>query len=401
MWVILWPVGLGGGSDHIANERTILSMNNTSRSPSVRAKLDGCIAAGDLHRDEAQLSAADALDDLLERLENRSPIGFVGRLLGRRGVPPKGLYLWGGVGRGKSMLMDWFFELAPVSAKQRVHFHAFMLDVHARINARRQSKDNDGDPIGPVAKDIAKTAELLCFDEFHVTDITDAMILSRLFDGLWAEGVIVVATSNRAPEDLYKNGLNRALFEPFIDRMPEFLLIHEFAGKTDHRLRQLEAAPVYYTPLNAEAEAGIEAAWQRLIGGATPRETVLSVQGRELILRRTAAGTARAGFARLCDNNLGAADYLRLAHAFQTLILENVPRMGPDSRNAAKRFVTLIDALYETRTKLIMSAAVAPENLYPKGDGSFEFERTVSRLMEMRSHDYLAERRSLSVNATI
>jgi len=183
------------------------------------------------------------------------------------------------------MLMDWFFEEAPIGAKQRVHFHAFMLDVHTRINVRRKSENNDGDPIAPVAKDIAKEAQLLCFDEFHVTDITDAMILSRLFDALWDEGVIVVATSNRPPEGLYKNGLNRPLFEPFIERMPEFLIIHEFAGKTDHRLRQLEAAPVYYSPLGAKADAGVEAAWKRLIGGATARETVLTVQGRELVLK--------------------------------------------------------------------------------------------------------------------
>lgn len=362
---------------------------------SVLAKLKACIAAGELEEDPAQIEASKKLDALLNRLERRPEPGLLGKLFGKRPAPVKGLYLWGGVGRGKSMLMDWFFEQAPIVAKQRVHFHAFMLDVHARINNRRTSEDNDGDPIAPVAKTIAKDAELLCFDEFHVTDITDAMILSRLFDALWAEGVIVVATSNRAPEDLYEHGLNRALFVPFIERMKNHLIIHEFAGETDHRLRQLEAAPVYYAPLDEAAEAGIEAAWQRLIGGASPRETVLSVQGRELILKQTAAGTARAGFARLCDNTLGAADYLRLAHAFQTLILENVPQMGPDSRNEAKRFVTLIDALYETRTKLIMSAEVEPKDLYQAGDGVFEFERTVSRLMEMRSHAYLSERRQM------
>ncbi|RKQ69341.1 cell division protein ZapE [Litorimonas taeanensis] len=365
---------------------------------SVRVQLEDCIHQGQLERDPAQLSAASALDDLLTRLETKPRPGFFGKLFGGRADVIKGLYLWGGVGRGKSMLMDWFFDKASIEAKQRVHFHAFMLDVHTRINARRKSKDNDGDPIVPVAKDIAKAAELLCFDEFHVTDIADAMILSRLFDALWAEGVIVVATSNRPPEDLYKNGLNRALFEPFIARMPTYLVIHEFAGETDHRLRQLQSAPVYYTPLGKTADAGVEAAWQRLIGGATPRETVLTVQGRELILRRTAAGTARAGFARLCDNNLGAADYLRLAQAFQTLILENVPKMGPDSRNQAKRFVTLVDALYETRTKLVMSAATEPQDLYPAGDGAFEFERTVSRLVEMRSTEYLAERRVLGTS---
>jgi len=365
----------------------------------VHAKLISSIDKGALQRDEAQIEAAKALDDLLARLASRPEPNIFITLLRRQLKPVKGLYLWGGVGRGKSMLMDWFFDAAPIEAKQRVHFHAFMLDVHTRINLRRQNKDNDGDPIVPVAKDIAKEAELLCFDEFHVTDITDAMILSRLFDALWAEGIIVVATSNRAPEDLYKHGLNRPLFEPFIERMPTHLIVHEFAGATDHRLRQLEAAPVYYTPLGPEADAGVEAAWQRLIGEACSRETVLTVQGRELVLRRTAAGTARASFARLCDNNLGAADYLRLAHAFQTLILENVPKMGPDSRNQAKRFVTLIDALYETRTKLVMSAQAEPEALYPSGDGAFEFERTASRLIEMRSHDYLAERRNMETPA--
>lgn len=362
---------------------------------SVFNRLKACIKSGELETDDAQIEAAKALDALLARLDARPDPGLISKIFKRKAAPVMGLYLWGGVGRGKSMLMDWFFEQASVPAKQRVHFHAFMLDVHARINARRQSKDNDGDPIAPVAKDIAKEAELLCFDEFHVTDITDAMILSRLFDALWKEGVIVVATSNRPPEDLYKNGLNRALFEPFINRMPDHFVVHEFAGETDHRLRQLTAAPVYYSPLNTKAEDGVEAAWQRLIGGASPRETVLTVQGRDLILKRTAAGTARAQFARLCDNTLGAADYLRLAHAFQTLILENVPQMGPDSRNQAKRFVTLIDALYETRTKLIMSAEVEPKDLYQDGDGSFEFERTVSRLIEMRSTEYLAERRKM------
>lgn len=363
------------------------------------------VASKVLSKDESQRAAAIQLDDVLFRLSNE-PRQSLFNIFSKRPTP-KGLYLWGGVGRGKSMLMDWFFDLAPLKAKQRVHFHAFMLGVHAKINlwrkmdkdARRASDDYirgaGDDPIAPVAKSIARDAKLLCFDEFHVTDITDAMILSRLFDALWKNGVIVVATSNRAPEDLYRHGLNRGLFEPFIDRMPNHMIIHEFAGETDHRFRQLKAAPVYYTPLGTEAEAGIEAAWQRLIGPAVPRETYLTVQGRGLVLRRTAAGTARASFNRLCGEALGAADYLRLAQAFQTLILENVPQMGPESRNEAKRFVTLIDALYETRTKLIMSAEVEPKDLYKDGTGVFEFERTVSRLMEMRSHDYLAERRNM------
>jgi len=360
---------------------------------SVLTELRKRIAAEELTEDDAQLAAAAMLDDLLTRLAKPSGKPW---FFSRRSVTPKGLYLWGGVGRGKSMLMDWFFEDAPIKAKKRVHFHAFMLDVHERINHWR--KTGEGDPIGPIAKDIAKEAELLCFDEFHVTDITDAMILSRLFEALWGRGIVVVATSNRPPIDLYKHGLNRQLFEPFIEMMPKHLIIHEFAGKTDHRLRQLQAAPVYYTPLGDKADAGIEAAWQRLTGAAIGRETVLTVQGRELVLKQTAAGTARTSFDRLCANALGPADYLRLSHAFQTLILEDVPQLGPHNRNEAKRFVTLIDALYETRTKLVMSAEVEPSELYLEGDGVFEFERTASRLIEMRSHGYLAERRKLENN---
>lgn len=352
------------------------------------------IDSGELYRDEIQITAAGALDDLLARLQGyEPPTGFLSRLF-KRAAPPIGLYLWGGVGRGKSMLMDWFFEVAPIEMKQRVHFHAFMIDVHARINMARESIE--GDPIAPVAKDIAAMAQLLCFDEFHVTDITDAMILSRLFEALWSRGVVVVATSNRPPEDLYENGLNRQLFMPFIKMMPEHLIIHEFAGKTDHRLRQLSAAPVYYSPLGREADAGVEAAWKRLIGPAQPRMACLTVQGRDMCINRAAAGTARASFQRLCGEPLGPADYLRLAQAFQTLILENVPKMGKDMRNEAKRFVTLIDALYETRTKLIMSAEVEPADLYRDGTGAFEFERTASRLIEMRSTDYLGERRIMT-----
>ena len=309
------------------------------------------------------------------------------------------------------MLMDVFFDLAPVKAKSRVHFHAFMLDVHARIHAWRQMdkaqrKANDhyvrgagDDPIAPVAKAIASQAQLLCFDEFHVTDITDAMILSRLFEALFERGVVVLATSNRDPDTLYEHGLNRALFLPFITLLKRKLDVFEFPGMTDHRLRQLTAAPVFYAPLGAATEAQIDTVWARLINGSKPKATTLTVQARPLILRRTAAGAARASFERLCGNPLGAADYLRLAKAFQTLVLENVPQMGPDMRNEAKRFVTLIDALYETRTKLIMSAEVEPQDLYNDGDGSFEFERTASRLIEMRSEEYLAARRLMGPEA--
>lgn len=356
----------------------------------VLTTLENRIANGTLQRDSSQIHAAKALDDLLARLPKRR---MRRNWFSKKTTPVKGLYLWGGVGRGKSMLMDIFFDLAPTQDKRRVHFHAFMLDVHERIALARQR--GEGEPIEHVAKDLAQDAQLLCFDEFHVTDITDAMIISRLFEQLFERGLIMLATSNREPDGLYKNGLNRQLFAPFIGMLTQHCDVVEFPGATDHRLSQIKAAPVYYAPLGPKADEGIEAAWERMIGGATPRETVLTVQGRELKLRRTAAGVARASFKRLCETPLGAADYLRLSKAFQTLILENVPQMARESRNEAKRFVTLIDALYETRTKLIMSAETEPDKLYVDGDGSFEFERTASRLYEMQGEEYLGLRRNL------
>lgn len=376
---------------------------------SVYAELQRRISIGELFEDGAQISAARALDELNTRL---SDVEDKSIFFWRQKEVPKGLYLWGGVGRGKSMLMDWFFEIVEVEEKSRVHFHAFMLDVHDQIGRWRKLTDKErrrsdhyvrgagDDPIAPVAKWIADKAKVLCFDEFHVTDIADAMILSRLFEAIWSRGVVVVATSNRPPEDLYQHGLNRDLFEPFIETMPDHLVIHEFAGDVDHRLRQLTAAPVYYSPLGDGAELAIESAWNRLTGAAIARPTILRVQGRDLVLENTAAGTAKTTFQRLCGNPLGAADYLKLAHSFQTLILENVPQMDRSMRNEAKRFVTLIDALYETKTKLVMSAAVEPAALYNKGDGSFEFERTVSRLMEMRSAEYLGSRRNFEATKT-
>ncbi|MGJ8563694.1 MAG: cell division protein ZapE [Alphaproteobacteria bacterium] len=368
----------------------------------VEDELESRIARGDLMADPVQLRAAKELDALLVRLDGFPPRR---RMFWEQLDAPKGLYVWGGVGRGKSMLMDWFFERVETRRKKRVHFHAFMIDVHKRINAwrklskaERRASDNHvrgagDDPIAPTAKAIAREARVLCFDEFHVTDIADAMILSRLFEALWKRGVVVVATSNREPEALYKNGLNRALFEPFIEILKANMIVHEFSGDMDHRLRQLEAAPVFYSPLGKDVDVALMAAWNRLTGQAKPKETTLKVQGRELHLRRTASGTVWAGFERLCGQPLGAADFLLLAESFQTIILENVPQMGPNMRNEAKRFVTLIDALYETRTKLIMSAEAEPEDLYVDGTGAFEFERTASRLIEMRSVEYLGAER--------
>lgn len=361
------------------------------------------IDAGSLNPDPDQERAAAALSDLSARLVDWKP--GAKSLFGKAKPAPKGLYLWGGVGRGKSMLMDLFIETAPVRDRRRAHFHEFMQDAHARINRWRQLtkaerrrqpeyvKGSGDDPIPPVARGLASEARLLAFDEFQVTDIADAMILGRLFEGLFAEGVVVVATSNRYPDDLYKDGINRQLFLPFIDLLKQKLDLFELDGGVDHRLRQLEAAPVYYCPLDADAELAMDKAWARLTSGAAPQSCTLEVNGREWVVEREVAGVARFTFPELCARAFGAADYLAVADRFHTVLLDRVPRLSPDKRNEAKRFVTLIDTLYEARTKLVMSADAEPENLYPAGDGAFEFERTASRLMEMRTHDYLAAER--------
>ena len=375
----------------------------------VESRLEQCIESGTLYRDALQIHAASELDSRLTALSEyeAGSGGVLGRFFGNRETVPRGLYMYGGVGRGKSMLMDWFYEEADFNPKRRTHFHAFMFDVHKRINAWRKL-DKDGrrasphhvrgagdDPIAPVARAIASEAKLLCFDEFHVTDITDAMILSRLFEALWVnEGVVVIATSNRSPETLYEKGLNRGLFLPFINMMPEHFIIHPFEGDVDHRLRALTAAPIYHTPLGPDAEAAILEAWTRLTRGAEPVASELIVQGRTLSFPRTAQGVLLSDFATLCESNRSPAEYLEIAKAFHTVIIEDVPQMDIHMRNAAKRFVTLIDALYETRTKLIMSAEVQPADLYEAGDGAFEFERTGSRLIEMRTEEYLALERS-------
>jgi len=347
------------------------------------------LAAGLLAADPDQARAAARLDDLAEALGRWSPERWFGK-----GETPRGIYLWGPVGRGKSLLMDLFFESAPVKKKRRTHFHEFMIAQHAFLYAARQREAGGQDQvIALAAKNIADDARLLCFDEVQVTDIADAMILGRLFERLFALEVVMVMTSNRAPDDLYKNGLNRQLFMPFIQTIKEKVDLVQLAGPRDYRLERLMAAPVYYAPLGPAADAAMEEAWARLTHGASPQAVVLDVQGRSLRVERQAAGVARMTFQELCERPLGAADYMELAERFHTLLLEGVPKFTPAMREEAARFRNLIDALYEAKTKLVCSADAPPQALYPAGDQSFEFERTASRLMEMRSQDYLAQPR--------
>lgn len=360
-------------------------------SQHLQAIYDTRVAEGLLRPDPAQREILLLLEDLREKLEERpaKPTGFLGRFF-KPTVPEgtRGLYLWGGVGRGKSMLMDLFHAHAGIARKRRVHFHAFMQEIQSGLHEARKSGAEDA--LKPVAEAVIRDVDLLCFDEMQITDIADAMIVGRLFEMLFDAGVVVVTTSNRPPEDLYKHGLNRQLFLPFIAILNDKLEVHEITSLTDYRQHRLEGEKTYFAPANAESRRAIDEIWRDLTGGKS-EELVLEVKGREVHLPRYWAGMARAEFWDLCGQPLGPADYLALAGAVKLLVLENVPRLDSSKFNEAKRFVTLIDALYEARTRVIISAEEEPERLYLEGSGSFEFERTASRLREMQSADWAVE----------
>jgi cell division protein ZapE len=351
------------------------------------------VAAGELRPDADQCSAVAALDRLGAELaaKPRSPLA---RLFGKRRPAPCGVYLWGGVGRGKSMLMDLAFCATEVEPKRRVHFHEFMIEVHERLRAERSKEE--GDPIPPVARAIAAEARFLAFDEMVINNTADAMILSRLFGQLLEHGLTVVTTSNRPPRDLYLGGLNRELFLPFIQLLEQHFEVVPLNGPTDYRLERLGGFPTWYVPNGAEATKALSAAFFRLTDyppedrANVPSEDIELGGGRTLRVPKSLKGVAVFSFKRLCGEPRGAADYLAVARRYHSVVIVGIPVMGPEKRNEAARFVTLIDALYEHKVKLLAAADAQPAGLYPAGDGAFEFERTVSRLVEMQSADYLA-----------
>jgi cell division protein ZapE len=357
------------------------------------------VAASRIERDDAQLAIVEKMTRLEERISeylSRKSSALDWLFASREPPPVKGLYIYGEVGRGKTMLMDMFFDSSPVERKRRAHFHEFMLDVHERIYLIRQKIKFGGhegdDPIEFVAEQLAAEAWLLCFDEFHVTDIADAMILGRLFARLFERDVVVVATANVRPDELYKDGLNRALFVPFIAMLNARMDVVRLAARTDFRLEKLAGQPIWYVPDDAIADAALDQAWRRLTGGDLGKAQGIPLKGRSIRVPRAFMGVARFSFHDLCEEPLAAADYLRIAREFHTIVLDHVPTMTYDNRNAAKRFIILIDTLYDMNVKLIASAAAPPEALYRADEGfeAREFKRTASRLIEMGSQSYLA-----------
>ncbi|WP_086617202.1 cell division protein ZapE [Erythrobacter tepidarius] len=364
--------------------------------PGLLARYDALIASGELRADPDQRAAAERLDRLQRELEAPPPAaGLIGKLLGKRPAPPpRGLYIWGGVGRGKSMLMDLFVETLGIAHKRRVHFHAFMLEVDRRMAAARKAQVKD--PLIAVALDMAAGLKCLAFDEMVVNNTADAAIMGRFFTALMEAGTVIVTTSNRPPRDLYKDGLNRSLFLPFINLVEAKMDVLSLNGPTDYRLDRIGGLATWHAPIGDAATAQVREAFFRLTdfqpedAAHVPSGELDLGGGRRLHVPKSLKGVGVFSFKKLCGANRGAADYLAIAQAYHTVILVGIPKMGPENRNEAIRFTKLIDALYEHRVKLFVTAAAAPEDLYRSGDGAFEFERTVSRLNEMQSDGYLA-----------
>jgi cell division protein ZapE len=359
------------------------------------ARYDALIASGELRADPDQRAAAEKLAALQTALEADAPAGgLLGKLFGKKPAPPRGLYIWGGVGRGKSMLMDLFVQTLAIPAKRRVHFHAFMLEVDRRIADARKAQLKD--PLIAVATRLSEEVRCLAFDEMVVNNTADAAIMGRFFTALMEAGTVIVTTSNRPPRDLYKEGLNRSLFLPFIDLVEREMDVLSLNGPTDYRLDRIGDLKTWHAPIGDHATAQVREAFFRLTdfepedAAHVPSGTLDLGGGRTLHVPKSLKGVGVFSFKKLCGENRGAADYLAIARSFHTVILVGIPRMGPENRNEAIRFTKLIDALYEHRVKLFVTATAEPEALYQAGDGAFEFERTVSRLNEMQSADYMA-----------
>jgi len=369
-------------------------------SASFRAHYQGLVSSGAIEPDAAQAEAAEAFAGLEQQLAGYKPLrkqSLFGRLFADKDeAPPRGLYVHGDVGRGKTMLMDMFFQQSLVVHKRRAHFHEFMAEVHERIYGFRQNiargEIADGDVIALTAASIFEQAWLLCFDEFHVTDIADAMILGRLFSKLFELGTVVVATSNVAPEDLYKGGLNRSLFVPFIAQIADHMDVLRLDARTDFRLEKLAGVKMWLVPADRAAAAALDKAWDKMTGKAPCKPRDISIKGRVLHVPCSAQGVARFSFADICEKPLAASDYLRLAHDYHTIMIDRIPVMDYPERNAAKRFIALIDTLYDNAVKLMASAQADPLSLYlaTEGHEADEFKRTSSRLIEMSSESYLA-----------
>jgi cell division protein ZapE len=386
-------LGGGGGTRYLRllamDIPTPLSRTAPGPLPAYRAM----VAAGDLAPDPSQAMAAERLQALWSQLRDYEPTpaqGRFSRLLRRKPAAPRGLYLVGEVGRGKSMLMDLFFDTAEVARKQRIHFHRFMQNAHARVHQWRRETPGGSDPIPPLADSIAAEASLLCFDEFQVNDIADAMILGRLFQALFDRGVVVVATSNIAPDDLFKGQPGRDAFLPFIELIKQRLDVVMMDAGRDFRRERMRGLRTWYVPADGRADRALDDAFARLTGDAVGKPVTLTVMGRALHVPLAADGVARFDFDLLCGTPLGAGDYLAIATTFHTLILDGIPRLSPDNYDIARRFIVLVDTLYDQRVKLIASAAAQPDQLYMRGKNARMFERTASRLDEMQSENWLA-----------